>query len=69
MKRGTGVGGLVGPFSDGHTQVSGWVRWPAATHHGHRAAAAPFWVFFWGLAPFLGSEMPQGWLGEGGRSL
>ena len=43
LGRGAG-GGLVGPFSDGHTQVWGWVWWPVATRRGHHAAAAPFGV-------------------------
>ena len=58
VKWGAWVGGLVGPFSDGHTQVSGWVRWPAATHRGHHATVAPFW----------GLRCPRGgWVRGGGR--
>ena len=58
MKRGAWVGGLVGPVSDGHTQVWGWVWWPAATRRSHHAAAAPFW----------GLRCPRGgWVRGGGR--
>ena len=58
VKRGAWVGGLVGPFSDGHTQVWGSVRWPAATRQGHHASAAPFW----------GLRFPRGgWVRGGGR--
>ena len=55
VKRGAWVGGLVGPFSDGHTQVWGSVRWPVATRRGHHAAAAPFW----------GLRCPRGGWGRG----
>ena len=58
VKRGAWVGGLVGPCSDGYTQVWGWVRWPVATRRRHHAAAAPFW----------GLRCPRGgWVGGGGR--
>ena len=58
VKRGAWVGGLVGPVSDGHTQVWGWVWWPAATRRSHHAAAAPFW----------GLRCPRGgWVRGGGR--